>query len=151
MDVGDEAERRAPRTQRWVHAAQRAALGALGLWAGALALALLAMPRATIRALLEVNLPGPAVALAVLYGGMRLGVALVALVSARAPKPPRALVWALVLALGTTLLGLAFARAVDLPPKEVHPFWRIAGVDGAFALWLLLTAIARIILRRTSQ
>jgi hypothetical protein len=133
-----------------VYRVQRAVLGVYGLVAGALGLAMLVMPRVSARGLLGLQLTSLAVGIGALFGAMRLGCALVALVTAYVPKPPRALVWSLAIALALSALGLWFATIVDAPPRELKPLWRIAGLDGACALLLFASIGARRVLGKRS-
>ena len=139
----------APSTLALIHKAQRALLAAYASWAGASALATLIVPRIVAREILGVNPPNAALLFAELWAGMRLTAALVALMAAYAPRPPRALVWALGIGLAAGALGLAFVGAVGTFAKpEVKPFLRLAAIEGIVAALLLGSSAVRAFLRR---
>jgi hypothetical protein len=128
-----------------VHRVQRVALGAFALWAGAPSLAALIVPQLVIKTAAGKPVPaGIAVGVVIAMAAMRLGLALVALVAARAPRPPRSLVAAIATA---TLVGVAAllvgGKLSTVPMPDVKGMWLWLAIDGVLGLTLASTALVR--------
>jgi hypothetical protein len=126
-----------------LHRVQRVTLAIYGALAGGLALLTIVLPTWVSRLT-----TGHAVSnVAILYSQReraRLGLALVALIAAFVPKPPRALVWALFAALVAGVVGPFLTRlAGSVPPADLAPFNKLLAADGAVALVLLVTQEVR--------
>lgn len=133
---------------RHLHATQRIALAAFALWAGAAAILTLILPKWTAHELFSTNLSAPQILFWQLYGGARLGLALTALVAAWVPKPPRALVLAIALALAVEVIGPIFSLLVSaIGAPDLKPYLKWIYADGLFAAILFGTQAARRILR----
>ena len=79
-----------------------------------------------------------------LLGGTQLGLALVALVLARAPKPSRTIVRAIALGLFCAVIGVSFATMVRaVPVPELRSFAPVIGFYGVVTIVLALTQLAR--------
>ncbi len=125
--------------------AQRLLLVIFAVWAALPALALAFAPAVVTRELLArpiaAGLGGFAVAE---LGAARLGLALLALIAARVPFPPRSLVWALLIALwvGVAGFGLALAYGLILP-NDVRLLAKWAAADGILALGITTAQLMR--------
>jgi hypothetical protein len=128
-----------------VHRVQRVALGAFALWAGAPSVAALIVPQLLARTAAGKVVPGGvAVAMVIELAAMRLGLALVALVAARAPKPPRSLCAAVAIGALVGVAALLVAgKLATVPMADVYAMWLWLVVDGALGLTLAATALIR--------
>jgi peptidoglycan/LPS O-acetylase OafA/YrhL len=123
---------------------ERATLAVLGCVAGAYAILALLIPQRVATALFGHALPPGGILLHELLGGTQLGLALVALVAARAPKPPRTIVRAIALGLFCAVVGVSFSTMVRaVPVPELRSFAPVVGFYGVVTILLALTQLAR--------
>ncbi len=119
----------------------------IGLWAivcGTAALTALFFPQLFAHELYGHAIPGPAMLFVERGDGARLGLALLALVTAWTPRPPRALVWTLCVALFASALGPLIARLfLFVTPADLKPFLKLLAWDGGVATILLVTQLLR--------
>ncbi len=144
--VLDEAEqaRQAMAAKRRVWLAERIALGLFGAVGGAYAVLALVIPQRVARELLGHPLPPGGVLLHQMMGGVQLGLAIVAIIAARTPRPPRALVRAVALGLGFAVGGPVLAAITQsVPWTELRSYAAFLGVDAFIAVFLLVTQLAR--------
>jgi hypothetical protein len=128
---------------------QRATLAVWGALAGALALAGLIFPGPTAQRLLGRALPSLALLATERGDAARLGLAVIALVAALQPRPPRALVWALFAALTAASLILLVSRLIqNASPPDIAAYTKLAIMDGTAAVVLLATQEVRAYLVR---
>ena len=144
--VVDERERErlaeAARRRTWL--VERLALAAFGLVGGAYATLALVIPQRLARELLGHALPPGGVLLHQMLAGVQLGLAIVALVAARAPRPPRALVRAVGLGLAAAALGpLMAAITQSVPWTELRAYGPLLGFQLFIALVLGVTQLGR--------
>ncbi len=143
LDENERARQALAKKQR-VWLAERIALGSFGAIGGAYAVLGLVIPQKLARELLGHPLPPGGVLLHQMMAGVQLGLALVALVAARTPRPPRALVRAIALGLGFAAAGpLLAAITQSVPWPELRSYGAVLGLDAFVALFLLLTQLAR--------
>jgi hypothetical protein len=132
-----------------IHKLQRAVLVLWALVGGGISLLTLIVPRVVIKEVVGVGVTPAAVIFCQMLGGMQLGLALVALVAALVPRPPRTLVWAIGIALASGNLAAVFSALLNtVAQSELKPFNHWLWVNGGFAGLLLGTAAVREILRR---
>jgi hypothetical protein len=137
VDISSKAHRAALRIER-------ATLAVFGAVAGAYAILALLIPQRVATALFGHPLPAGGVLLHQLLGGTQLGLALVALVLARAPKPSRTIVRAIALGLFCAVIGVSFATMVRaVPVPELRSFAPVIGFYGVVTIVLALTQLAR--------
>jgi MFS transporter, OPA family, glycerol-3-phosphate transporter len=143
-----EALAQRARALAMLHKLQRVTLGAYALVAGASSLLTLILPQQVARELMgHAMLPG-ATLQAQLHAGARLGLALVALTAAFTPRPPRALVRAVLVALVASIAGPVFSALTGgVPWPELAALKRGLWLDGIVATILLGTGVARANLR----
>jgi hypothetical protein len=121
-------------------AIQRVTLAIWGVLAGALALAGILLPQWAAHQVYGKALTSAAMMFAERADGARLGLAVLALIAALTPKPPRALVWTMIIALAASAIGPSLARLLGyVTPVDAAPFWKGLAFDGAAALTLLVT------------
>jgi OPA family glycerol-3-phosphate transporter-like MFS transporter len=142
----NEAERNrieeASRRRMWL--VERIALYAFGLIGGAYATLALLIPQRLSRELLGHVLPPGGVLLHQMLAGVQLGLAIVALVAARTPRPPRSLTRAVAFGLGAAALGPLFAAITQsVPWPELKAYGAILGFDLLIAVVLGVTQLAR--------
>jgi hypothetical protein len=79
-----------------------------------------------------------------MLAGVQLGLALVALVAARTPRPPRTLVRAVTFGVGAAVAAPLFAAITQaVPCTELRAYSPILGVDALVAVVLIATQLAR--------
>ena len=142
----DEAEqaRLADSARRRTWLVERIGLGLFGILGGAYATLALVIPQRLARDLLGHALPPGGVLLHQMLAGVQLGLALVALVAARTPRPPRALVRAVAFGLAAAALGpLMAAITQSVPWPELRAYGVILGFDLFIALILGITQLGR--------
>ena len=142
----DDAERNrileATRRRMWL--IERIALGAFGLIGGAYAILALIIPQRLSRELLGHPLPPGGVILHQMLAGVQLGLAVVAFVAARAPRPPRTLVRAIAFGLAAAALGPLFAAVTQsVPWPELRSYGVLLSFDLFVALLLGVTQLQR--------
>jgi OPA family glycerol-3-phosphate transporter-like MFS transporter len=144
--VLDEAElaRQKEASTRRMWLIERIALSAFGLLGGAYATLALLIPQRLARQLLGHPLPPGGILLHQMMAGLQLGLAIVAVVAARAPRPPRSLVRAIAFGLGAAALAPLFAAITQsVPWPELRAYGAMLGFDLFVALLLLITQLAR--------
>jgi len=126
---------------RAVYLVQRITLAIFGLFFGAVSLGLIFVPGT----MLSMALAPKAIFFCQLFGAMQLGLAMVALVAARAAKPPRALVGTLAIVLAACVLGPAFSVVVSkaIPAAEFAPLKKWVLIQGAIAVVLIVSILWR--------
>ena len=123
---------------------ERVTLALFAAVAGSYAMLALLVPQRLAHAMFGHALPPGGVLLHSMMGGMQLGLVLVALVCARSPRPPRALVRAIAIGLAVTVAGPVFGAAMQqVPVPELRSYAPLLGFDLLVALILLATQIAR--------
>jgi MFS transporter, OPA family, glycerol-3-phosphate transporter len=142
----DDAERaridEAARRRTWL--VERIALGIFGLVGGGYATLALVIPQRLAREVLGHALPPPGVLLHQMMAGVQLGLAVVALVAARTPRPPRALVRAIAFGLGAAALGpLLAAITQSVPWADLRAYALLLGLDLFIALVLTVSQLGR--------
>jgi OPA family glycerol-3-phosphate transporter-like MFS transporter len=142
----DEAEQarleEAGRRRMWL--IERIALYAFGLIGGAYATLALVIPQRLSKELLGHALPPGGVLLHQMLAGVQLGLAIVAIVAARTPRPPRSLVRAVALGLGAASLGPLLAAVTQaIPWPEMKAYGVILGFDLFVAVLLGITQLGR--------
>jgi OPA family glycerol-3-phosphate transporter-like MFS transporter len=143
-DPTTEALAQRARMLALLHKVQRVTLGGYGIVAGALSVLTLILPQHVARELTGHGMLPGAIVQAQLYSAVRIGLALVALTAAFTPRPPRALVRAVLVALLASVAGPIFsALTAGVPWTELaalkHGLW----LDGIVAVVLLGTGVAR--------
>lgn len=147
-DPTAEALARRARALALLHKVQRVTLLAYGLLAGASSLLTLILPQQVARELMGHGLAPSAVVQGQLHAGVRLGLAVVALTAAFMPRPPRALVRAVLIAVLASIVGPLFSAVTGgVPWIELAGLKLGLWLDGAVATVLLGTGIARANLR----
>ncbi len=127
-----------------VHRIERVLLGAWALVAGAVSVLTIILPQVVARELYGHPLNPGAMVWSQLFGGARLALALMALSAAMSPRPPRAMVRALVIGLVATLAGPIFSLLTGaLPWAELQSLRFGLLLDGAAAAVLLATSVMR--------
>ena len=127
-----------------LHKVQRVTLGAYALIAGASSVLTLILPQQMARELMGHGMMPGAVVQAQLHAGARIGLAMVALVAAFTPRPPRALVRAVLVALIASMAGPIFSAVTNgVPWPELAAIKWGLWLDGIAAMVLLGTGVAR--------
>ena len=127
-----------------LHKVQRVTLGGYALIAGASSLLTVILPQQMARELMGHGLLPGAIVQAQLHAGARLGLALVALTAALTPRPPRALVRAVLVALIASMAGPIFSALTNgVPWPELAAIKWTLWLDGIVATVLLGTGVAR--------
>jgi OPA family glycerol-3-phosphate transporter-like MFS transporter len=127
-----------------VFAVERVAMGGWALVAGAIGVLTLILPQVVARELYSHTLSPGAVVWSQMFGGTRVGLAIIALAAAFTPRPPRALVRALLIGLLATVIGPLFSAITSgVSWAEVQPLRLLLYLDGAVALVLLATSVVR--------
>lgn len=148
-DPTAEALVRRARALTMLHQVQRLTLGAYALLAGASSLLTIILPQQVARELAGHALVPAATVQAQLHAGARLGLALVALVAAFTPRPPRALVRAILVGVIASAAGPIFSALTGgVPWAELETIRRGLWLDGIVATILLGTGVARANLRQ---
>jgi hypothetical protein len=129
---------------------QRVTLALYGAVAGALSLLTVLLPSWVAHLVTGRAVSSVALLYSQREAGARLGLAVVALIAAFMPKPPRALVWAMFIGLMAGLVGPLLSKVGNVVPlADLAPFHKLLLFDGAVALVLLFTQELRAaILRR---
>ena len=123
---------------------ERFTLGLFAVGAGGYAVLALLITQRLSRALFGHPLAAGGVLLHSMMAGMQLGLAIVALLCARAPKPPRTLVRAIAVGLAFTVAGPLFGVAMQqIPAAELRSFAPFLVFEAVVALTLLGTQLAR--------
>ena len=123
---------------------ERAALALFGALGGAYAVLGFVIPQRLAKELLGHVLPPGGVLLHQMMAGMQLGLAVVAIIASRSPRPPRSLVRAVALGLTFTALGpLLAAITQSVPWPELRAYQVILGFDLLVALVLTATQLLR--------
>ncbi len=144
--VVDEAEqrRRVVVSRARIHLVERVALALFGAIGGGYAVLAWVLPQWVARQFLGRALPPAGVLLHQMMAGMQLGVAIVAVIAARTPRPPRALVRGVAVALAFTALGpvlAAVTQSVQWP--ELKAYAPLLGLDLLVAVLLVITQTHR--------
>ncbi len=127
-----------------LHKVQRVTLGAYGAIAGAASVLTVILPQHVARELAGHGMPPAALVQSQLHAGARLGLALVALAAAFTPRPPRALVRAVLVALIACIVGPIFSALTNAVPwTELASLKPELWLDGIIAVVLLGTGVAR--------
>jgi hypothetical protein len=143
-DPTAEALAQRARTLALLHKVQRVTLGAYALIAGASSLLTLILPQQMAREMMGHGMMPGAVVQAQLHAGARIGLAMVALVAAFTPRPPRALVRAVLVALIASMAGPIFSAVTNgVPWPELAAIKWGLWLDGIAAMVLLGTGVAR--------
>jgi MFS transporter, OPA family, glycerol-3-phosphate transporter len=127
-----------------LHKVQRVTLGAYAAIAGAASVLTVILPQHIAKELAGHGMPPAAIVQSQLHAGVRLGLAMVALVAAFTPRPPKALVRAIMVALVASIVGPLFsAMTGGVPWTELAPLKMGLWLDGVVAAILLGTSVAR--------
>ncbi len=130
---------------------ERFTLGLFAASAGGYAVLALLISERLSRAVYGHALPPGGVLLHSMMAGMQLGLAIVALLCARSPKPPRTLVRAIAVGLAFTVAGPLFGAAMQqIPVADLRSFAPLLGLDALVALTLAATQLARRVRARES-
>jgi OPA family glycerol-3-phosphate transporter-like MFS transporter len=143
---GTDAAKQASRARALesVHRAERIFIGTWGIVAGCVSVLTLILPQVMARELYGHPLSPPALLWSQLFGGARLALALVALTAAFTPRPPKALVRALLIGLIATVVGPLFSALTGgVSWVEMQPLKLAFYFDGAAAALLLATSVLR--------
>ena len=133
-----------------LHKVQRVTLGAYAALAGAASVLTVILPQHIAKDLAGHGLPPSAIVQSQLHAGVRLGLAMVALAAAFTPRPPRALVRAVLVALIACVVGPVFSAITGgVPWTELATLKMGLWLDGSVAAMLLGTGVARSTLGRT--
>jgi OPA family glycerol-3-phosphate transporter-like MFS transporter len=139
-----ELDRQREAARRRIWSVERLALALFGLTGGAYATLALVIPQRLAHEVLSHALPPGGVLLHQMMAGVELGLAVVALVAARSPRPPRALVRAVALGLAASTLGPLFAGITQAVPwSELRAYAPLLGLDLFVAVVLTATQLAR--------
>ncbi|MGZ3408123.1 MAG: MFS transporter, partial [Polyangia bacterium] len=123
-----------------LHKVQRVTLGGYAIVAGASSLLTLILPQQVARELMGHGMLPGAIVQAQLHAGARIGLALVALAAAFMPRPPRALVRAVLVALIASMAGPIFSALTNgVPWTELAAIKWGLWLDGIVAMVLLGT------------
>jgi hypothetical protein len=142
--VADRDAAARARMLRTVHTVERIALGGWALVTGALSVVTLILPHLVMKELHGKGLVPGAVVWNQIAGGARLGLALVAMSAAFTPRPPRALVRAILIGLLASAIGPLFSTLTQaLPWAEIESLKKTFILDGALALLLIATTSMR--------
>jgi hypothetical protein len=127
-----------------LHKVQRVTLGAYAALAGAASVLTVILPQHIAKDLAGHGLPPSAIVQSQLHAGVRLGLAMVALAAAFTPRPPRALVRAVLVALIACVVGPVFSAITGgVPWTELATLKMGLWLDGSVAAILLGTGVAR--------
>lgn len=144
VDATAEALAQRGRMLMLLHKVQRVTLGAYAVVAGAASVLTVILPQHVAKDLIGHGLPAAAVVQSQLHAGVRLGLAMVALVAAYTPRPPKALVRAIMVALIASIVGPMFSAITGgVPWTELATLKMSLWLDGVVATILLGTAVAR--------
>ncbi|HZS39754.1 MAG TPA: hypothetical protein VFF06_23135 [Polyangia bacterium] len=131
---------------------QRVTLAIYGAIAGALSLLTVLLPNWVAHLVTGRAVANAAILYSQREAGARLGLAMVALIAAWMPRPPRALVWAMFAALAAGVIGPILSKlAIALPLADLQPFNKLLVFDGAVALVLLVTQELRAAIVRKAR
>jgi len=143
-DATAEALAQRGRMLMLLHKVQRVTLGAYAVVAGAASVLTVILPQHVAKDLVGHGLPAAAVVQSQLHAGVRLGLAMVAMVAAYTPRPPKALVRAIMVALIASIVGPMFSAITGgVPWTELATLKMSLWLDGAVATILLGTSVAR--------
>jgi hypothetical protein len=132
----------AGRRRMWL--VERITLSLFGLVGGAYAVLALVIPQKLSKELLGHALPPGGVLLHQIMAGALLGLAIIALVAARMPKPSRTLVRAVAFGLAGASIGPLFAAITQsVPWPELRAYGVLVGMNGFCAAILAITQLAR--------
>jgi hypothetical protein len=127
-----------------LHRVQRLTLAIYAVFAGASSLLTVILPQQVARELIGHTLAPQATLQAQLHAGARLGLVAVALAAAFTPRPPKALVRAIILALIASLAGPLFSALTQGVPWPELAALKLGIIFDAIVLTVLLaTAVAR--------
>jgi OPA family glycerol-3-phosphate transporter-like MFS transporter len=127
-----------------IHRVQRLTLAAYAVLAGAASLLTVILPQQVARELIGHSLVPQATLQAQLHAGARLGLAAIALTAAFTPRPPKALVRAIIVALIASLVGPLFSAITQgVPWPELTALRLGLMLDGIVLTVLLATTVAR--------
>jgi hypothetical protein len=130
-----------------VHKAERIGLGGWAIVAGSISVLTIILPSPVAREIYGHPLQAGALLWTQVCGGARLALALVAMTAALSPRPPKALVRALVVGLIATIAGPLFSALTGgIPWAELAPLKVGMWLDGAVAALLLTTSVIRAVL-----
>jgi OPA family glycerol-3-phosphate transporter-like MFS transporter len=143
--VSDENQQAArARTLAGVYKIERIGLGGWALLAGCVSVLSIILPQLVAREIYGHPLSPGALLWSQLTGGARLALALVALTAAMSPRPPKALVRALIIGLIASVAGPIFSSLTGgVPWAELQPLKVALVLDGFFAALLLATSVVR--------
>jgi hypothetical protein len=131
-----------------LHNIQRGLLAVTAAWLGAFSLAALLVPKYVASKGLGVAANATVGAFAQLGAGARLSLALIAMIAAFTPKPPRTLVSAIALGLLFGVGGVTFCRLLSIySPAEAKPFATWLWIDGILGASLAITETVRYVRR----
>ncbi len=133
---------------RLIHKIERVVLGAYALLIGAPSLLMVILPRAVLHEFFRGAPSSTAIIVAQLLAGAQIGLAMVALVAALLPQPPRMLLRALTLALVASLAGPLFSvmTQASVYTADVHALLPLLLCQGFVALVLgLLLGLERVL------
>ncbi len=151
-DPTAEALVRRARMLALLHKVQRVTLGGYAIIAGAASVLTLILPQQMARELMGHGMLPGAIVQAQLHAAVRIGLALVALTAAFTPRPPRALVRAILVALIASLVGPIFSALTSgVPWAELSALKLGLWLDGIVAAILLGTGVARSSLQSLPQ
>ena len=132
----------ASRRRMWL--LERITLSLFGLVGGAYAVLALVIPQKLSKELLGHPLPPGGVLLHQMMAGALLGLAIIALVAARMPKPSRTLVRAVAFGLAGASIGPFFAAVTQsVPWPELRAYGALVGLNGFCAAILTITQLTR--------
>jgi OPA family glycerol-3-phosphate transporter-like MFS transporter len=135
-----------------LHKVQRVTLGTWGVLAGAASVLTMILPQHIARDLAGHGMPPAAIVQSQLYAGVRIGLALVALTAAFTPRPPKALVRAVLIAMIASLVGPIFSAVTGgVPWAELSAVRWGLWLDAIVAAVLLGTGVARANLQSLPQ
>jgi OPA family glycerol-3-phosphate transporter-like MFS transporter len=127
-----------------LHQVQRVTLGGYAMIAGAASVLTVILPQQVAREFMGHGMLPGAIVQAQLHAGARIGLAMVALAAAAMPRPPRALVRAVLVALIASMAGPIFSAASNgVPWTELAAIKWGLWLDGLVAVVLLGTGVAR--------
>jgi OPA family glycerol-3-phosphate transporter-like MFS transporter len=127
-----------------VHKVERVVLGAWGLVAGVVSVLTIILPQVVARELYGHPLAGAPLLWSQLLGGARIALAIVALSAAMTPRPPKALVRALIIGLIASIAGPMFSTMTgSVALAELQPLKLGLFIDGVFCALLLTTSVLR--------
>jgi hypothetical protein len=127
-----------------LHRVQRVTLAIYAAFAGAASLLTVILPQQVARELMGHGLVPQATLQAQLHAGARLGLAAIALAAAFTPRPPKALVRAIIVALIASIAGPLFSAITQGVPWLELAALKLGLILDAIVLTVLLaTAVAR--------